>query len=250
MENNMENSEVQLNSTLVKKRKKLDKRTKISFVIMSVLLALSLTTTVVLAAFRAQFTGNAITLTFANGIKMKIFANDSSATLKVNPSTTDLTVAGTFTYSGTLTGLGANTTLDGIKCQIDQQGYLAMGFRVKLGSSWVAGNWSTFSSNVSTFTPSSGDWLAKITFSSAWAKNESGTTANASGPLKVKQSSSSATAASTDVTLFTQIVVQGKTTAADVTALAGQSVTFQIQIYASTASTADAVSAIKAADTV
>jgi len=246
----MDNTEDIESFPVVKKKNRMDKKTKISFVILCVLLALSLTTTVVLAAFRAQFTANAISLTFANGIKMKIYANNSSAAIKVNPSTTDLTVAGTFTYSGTLTGLSANTTLDGIKCQIDQQGYLAMGFRVRLDSAFVAGNWSAFSSNVSTFTPSSGDWLAKITFSSAWAKNESGTTANASSPLKVKQSSSSATAANTEVTLFTQIVVQGKTAAADVTALAGKTVDFQIQIYASTASISDAVSAIKTAATI
>ncbi len=230
------NDNNQQNFTVVKTKKKMDKKTKVSFIIMSVLLALSLTTTIVLAAFHAQKTSTA-TLTFASGIKMKLDPKTSGAAIKITSAA--YAVTGTFTYSGTMSNLNSNVSLDGILAQIDQAGYIAYSVILKESSATIAGTWSAISSGVSTFTPSAGskNWRAKLTVPSGWTG--SSVTTN-----KFKVQNSTQIAASTSTELFTSLEFYGSGTPANITDLAGRTIVMDFKIVADTASVANAVASV------
>ena len=238
MENNLnnENDNLQSNFTVVKTKKKMDKRTKITFIIMSVLLAFSLTTTIVLAAFQAQKTSTA-TLTFASGIKMKLDPKTSGAAIKITSA--DYAVTGTFSYSGTMTNLNSNVSLDGITATVDQAGYVAYSVILKEGSSQIAGSWSNLSSNASTFVPSSGskNWKAVLTVPSGW-------TISSKSNSTIKMQNATAFTAGTGKDLFTSLEFAGSGTAANITDLAGRTIVMDFKIVADTASIAGAVASV------
>ncbi len=210
-------------------RKRASRRNTITFIIMAVMLVVAVSTTIVLAAFTAQKTSSA-TLTFANGLQLKLDPITPGAAIKITSAPAQVT--GTFSYSGTMTGLSDSVTMDGIKATlINQNGYVAYSVILKEGGSAVSGSWSALSSSVSTFTPDTGetDWQAKLTLPSGWALVE---TPNSS-TIKVKRTA--IINVNTPTHLFTSIVFEGASTASNVTSLAGRSIVLEFNIVADTA---------------
>ncbi len=241
------------NSINTNVKRKMDKRTRGAFILMAVLLVLSMTTTIVLAAFQANKTSTA-TLTFANGIKLALTKTGTSNTT-IEIADAAASVTGTFTYSAksgsSMTGLSAAVNMDGIKATLtDQAGFLAYSILVKMGdagstTSAVTGSWSAISGSgtTSTFQPQGQDWTLILTVpASTWSASA---TTNATTPLKVSQSSGTAIATgSTGVVLFSKIVIQGATDASNVTSLAGKQIDLEFVICADTVSAANALAAV------
>ena len=207
-----------------------NRRTKIAFIIMGVLLGLSLTTTIVLAAFTAGKTSTA-TLTFASGLTLKLDPLDSSAAIHITSA--PAAVTGTFSYTNgtsndTFTNLDAPVTLNGIKATPNKAAYIAYQLTLKIGANNAGGSWGTVSSNKVTFTATD-DWKLELTLQANWVKDSS-----TNSTIVIKKSSTTSTSGEQ---IFASIYVCGKTTATNMNALAGLSLGLEFSIQADTAAT-------------
>ena len=231
-------------------KQKMSKGTKRAFILMAILLTLSMTTTIVLAAFQASKTSTA-TLTFANGIKLALTKTGTSGTT-IQIGDAAAAVTGTFTYAATsgnsMTNLNGIVNMDGIIATVSEQtGFLAYSILVKKGTasgtaSAIAGSWTA----AGVFTPqaTAEKWKVYLTLpASTWTGTA---TSNAATAFKLKQSSSTAIATGGTITLFSKLVIAGTGSATDanVTALGGMKVEFEFKVCADTVSAANALAAV------
>ena len=249
MEDNLNNENFEENKThpdmtVVKTKKRMDKKYKVTIVALSLLLAIALTSTIALAAFQANKTSSA-TISFANGLTLKLEATATSdSTIRI--ATTNASVSGTFTYSATsgnsMTGLTSNVVIDGIKGTLNQAGYLAYSILLKEGSNNIAGSWAalTDTGTSAVFTPNGSgkpnNWRAKITLAAGW------TAATSSNTYKIQNATQ--IAANTATNLFTKLEFYGSGTAANVTDLAGRSIIMSFKVVADTTSGSNAAASL------
>jgi len=219
-----------VNTNVKTKMKNTNRRTVL---ILSILLALSLVSTIVLASFQAQRNSTA-QLGFANGVTLQLTKTGTSgATTSTITNESSGSATATFNYT-TKSGLKANVVLDGISCKVlNQAAYIAYSVQVLDSSTAVKGSWATFDDdNAAIFTPTSGDWRAKVTVpASTWTGTA---TSSATTQFRVLQTSTSAIAANASIVLFTKVELYGSSTAADVTALAGKTMKFSFKLSAHT----------------
>ncbi len=215
--------------------KKKNNKRKFTIVVLAMMIGLSLTATIVLAAFSAQKTSTA-TISFANGLTLQLQAKDSTAAIHINADTASQ--SGTFTYVSTgTTDLEGATTVDGIQAKpIDQDAYL--GYQVEIVEvvnnveQTVAGGWTyNSSSGVATFAPTGtkSAWKAEMTINKT---NFTSVTPTANTQKVVAKTGAALTAGSF-YDLFTQIVFDG-TTAGMINDLAGRSMKLKFEIKADT----------------
>ena len=248
MEDNLNNENFEENKThpdmtVVKTKKRMDKKYKVTIVALSLLLAIALTSTIALAAFQANKTSSA-TISFANGLTLKLEATATSdSTIRI--ATANASVSGTFTYSATsgnsMTNLTSNVVIDGIKGTLNQAGYLAYSILLKEGSSNIVGSWAalTNTGTSAVFTPTSGakNWRAKITLAAGW-------TASAVTSNTYKIQNATQIAANTATPLFSKLEFYCSGTAANVTDLAGRSIIMSFKVVADTTSGSNAAASL------
>ena len=219
-----------VNTNIKTKMKNTNRRT---ILILSILLALSLTSTLVLASFQAQRNSTA-QLGFANGVTLQLTKTGTSgATTSSITDETSGSATAAFNYT-TKSNLNANVILDGINCKVlNQAAYIAYSVQVLDNTTAVTGSWATFDgNNAAIFTPSSGNWRAKVTVpASTWTGTA---TSNATTQFRVLQTSNTAIAANASIVLFTKVELYGSSTAADVSALAGKTMKFSFKLSAHT----------------
>ncbi len=217
-------------------QKKSNKR-KFTIAVLSLLVGLSLTATIVLAAFSAQKTSTA-TISFANGVTLELAAIDSNASIHVNASAASQ--SGTFTFDTTNTSdLETTTTVNGIKAKLmNQDAYL--GYKVQLvevvtannesTEQTISGSWSNSSGTV-TFTPTGTktNWKAVLTVNTT-----NFPTISASGDTVTAASTAALTKEASYFNLFSSIVFDGVPTGS-MNDLAGRSVKLKFDVKADTA---------------
>ncbi len=205
---------------------KTDRKFKFTVVILSIVLVLSLTTTIVLAAFSAQKTGD-VTLTFADGLTMSL-APKNTGTIKITAADEAAT---TFSYAAA-SNKNENTTFDGIVATLNKEGWVS--FQIVLAETTsgqtLAGSW-TVSGNNATFTPTGTktDWVCVFTGNSNFTLSANGFTLTATGAAKWTGTGSALTK-----DLFSQIEFKGNTSAAYVNDLGGRSFSLSFTISAKT----------------
>ena len=202
-----------------------DKKFKVWVTVLSILLGLSLTSTIVLAAFSASKSGS-VTLTFAEGLTMSLSPKGASGTIQITAATIN---DATFNYAPSSNNT-EDVTFDGISATLNKEGWVS--YQIVLAETTsgqtLAGAWS-ISSNTATFTPTGTqtDWRCVFTGNSNFTLSQSGFTLTATGSAKWL------TAALTK-DLFTSIVFRGQTSAAYIDDLAGRSFTLSFTISANT----------------
>ena len=213
-------------------RTKRSAKRKFTIIALSVMVALTLTTTIVLAAFSAQKTSTA-TISFANGVTLELAAIDSTASIHVNSSAASQ--SGSFTFDTTNTSdIEAAATVNGIKAKLyNQNAYL--GFKVELvevvsnAETTVNGSWTNSSGTV-TFTPTG----TKTNWTAVMVLNTTNfPTVSASGQVVTAASTAALAKETNYFNLFSSIVFDG-TTAGVIDDLAGRSMRLKFEIKADT----------------
>ena len=215
--------------------KRKNNKRKFTIITLAVMIGLSLTATIVLAAFTAQKTSTA-TISFANGLTLELQALDANSAIHINTSAGSQTGVFTFVTTNT-TNLEGATTVNGIKAKpINQNAYL--GYQVELvevvsnAEQSVAGSWTyNSSSGVATFTPTGTKtaWKAEMTIN----KTNFTSVAPTANTQKIVAKTGSALTAGNFYNLFTQIVFDG-TTSGMIDDLASRSLRLKFEIKADT----------------
>jgi len=215
--------------------KRKNNKRKFTIITLAVMIGLSLTATIVLAAFTAQKTSTA-TISFANGLTLELQALDANSAIHINTSAGSQTGVFTFVTTNT-TDLEGATTVNGIKAKpINQNAYL--GYQVELvevvsnAEQSVAGSWAyNSSSGVATFTPTGTKtaWKAEMTIN----KTNFTSVAPTANTQKIVAKTGSALTAGNFYNLFTQIVFDG-TTSGMIDDLASRSLRLKFEIKADT----------------
>ena len=176
------------------------------------MLVLSLTVSVVLAAFTANKSG-AVILSFANGLTIKLEPIDSNAAIHIE--TSNASQSGQFAFtSDEFANLSDTTTVNGIKATLyNQNGYV--GYKVELkelinnAESTIDGSWTNSSGTV-TFTPNQSgakkDWRAILVVNTT-----SFPTIACSGQSMTAKSSAALTKEGSGYNMFTSITFDGAT---------------------------------------
>ena len=149
-------------------RKKIDK-SKLTIIILSVVLALCLSVTIVFAAFTAN-KSSTVTISFDNGLTMRLEPTDSASTFKIATADENST---TFTYNiSNVAATGSGIVhVDGIEGTLNKSGAVAYKMVIKESVSGslvnLTGTWRTTTSasrQVYVFQPSGekNDWKIEI----------------------------------------------------------------------------------------
>jgi len=213
-------------------KKKMGRKQKFTILTLSLLLAVSLTATIVFAAFTANKTGSVV-LSFANGLTMQLDPIDSSAAIHITSAPAAQT--GTFSFtSDEFEDLSDTTTVNGIKATLkDQNGYV--GYQVEIkevvsgAETTIAGSWANSNGTV-TFTPTG----TKTNWRAVLVVNRTNFPTIAVSGQTMSAKSSAALTKDTAYNLFTSITLDG-VPAGLMDDLAGRKIKFLFTIKADTA---------------
>lgn len=222
--------------------KTVSKKSTITIITLSCLLAVAVASTIILAAFSAVRTSTT-TITFAEGLTMTLAPKTDAASIKISDAGAG-TNTGEFSYSNT----GATpeyeepVTLDGIKATLNKDAWVAYQITLSVETTAqtpvaIAGSWSyTENADVATFTPTSATgnaWQATLNIDHAvWAVSVASNVITVKSKAKLTQNDNLTPAAIGDY-LFNYIVIDG-TTAGVVNDLAGKKFTAGFVIKAET----------------
>ncbi len=203
-----------------------DKKFKFTVIALAIALCATITSTIILAAFSANKTGDVV-LSFADGLTLSLAPKNGTGTIKITAAGSDVA---TFNYDSA-SNRTANTTFDGISATLNKSGWVS--YQIVLAETTtgqnLAGSWS-ISGNNATFIPTGTqtDWRCVFTGNSNFTLTTSGFTLTATG---------AAAWASNALTkdLFDLIEFRGNTNQAYINDLSGRTFTLSFTISANTA---------------
>ena len=207
---------------------------KTTFVIMalSILLALSITSTIVLAAFSSQKTAST-TIRFANGLKMELTPK-GTGTFQITSAGQDAT---NFVYNtnNQITGQTGSVTLDGITATLNKPGYVAYQMVLQEGGSGVSGSWVN-NSGLVTFVPTGAPTASNTDWKAVLSVNTSNFSVAAAANVVTVTGTSIWAAGALTKDLFASLVFSGYNDTELIDSLAGRTFSLGITIKASTES--------------
>ena len=208
-------------------------KSKITITILSIVFVLSLSVTITLAAFSANKTGD-VTLTFADGLTMRLESNGISVPYTIATADENAT---TFTFgTGSMTSLGAAAFYGGVIATLNKSGWIAYKFEffeTTSGSEVAPTGAFTISSTNEypvSFLPTGNniDWIF------GFMVNTTSFNSVASGNSFVSTSKTILSANSLSLELFNKFTLKGRTNWNYVNALGGRSFKFYLTIKART----------------